>query len=448
MSQRELQQALDALKQGRPDVSARILKILLRDGELDPPLQAIAYLALARTTGDLHQQIDYLQRAKGLDPLNQRVIRDLADALARQVDEATGTQPAIQRTGDTGIFQRTQPTGDTGIFQRTQPTGDTGILPRRGDTGIFQRTGDHTPTPAPVSLSDSARFARLNATPVWNESSAGYQAPPNAPAAAQSPLVLEVQRSVGIRAGRPNARVGSGVFVHQQGIIATTRTLIGDVQELEVSLLTGHRLTGKVLRSFPKYDLAFIHVPVQVQLPALTNVPFLNEDTPLVITPHQSSPIRTLRRATPQAHAPYWFPTELKHLPDGGGAPVFNLHTNALVGIITTNRGRQDGFYVGLHVVYVQDLLMRTIASLSQHPSGTSSYCPACGMNSNAQLFNAHYCPACGAVLPYAQYRFRAPIPAASALYGEHHAPCPHCQATTGFDARNRCLRCGKAARI
>jgi hypothetical protein len=63
-------------------------------------------------------------------------------------------------------------------------------------------------------------------------------------------------------------------------------------------------------------------------------------------------------------------------------------------------------------------------------------------------MFNAHYCPACGAVLPYAQYRFRAPMPAAAALYGEHHAPCPHCRATTGFDKNNRCLRCGKAARI
>src|SRR5690606_4284328 len=63
----------------------------------------------------------------------------------------------------------------------------------------------------------------------------------------------EAQRSVGI-VGGPNGK-GSGLFVTRDGLIATTRYVVGSEESLTIQLASGQTLAGRVLRAFPQFDL-------------------------------------------------------------------------------------------------------------------------------------------------------------------------------------------------
>lgn len=256
------------------------------------------------------------------------------------------------------------------------------------------------------------------------------------------PIILrEIQRSVGI-VGGPNGQ-GTGFFVTSNGIIATTRYIIGGEEQVEVQLLDGRPLVGHVVRSFPELDLAFVQTNVQLErLMTPTRNPSIPDNTPLIAIAHPNKGLRSSKRATRQVTAPHWFPTLINHLQDSGGNPIFTEgQEHVLVGMLTKNLARSNGYMYGLHIMKIREMLQVYGRELQER--GQSSYCFKCGAISHAPQFGGFYCERCGSTLSYAMNITRYPQPNLVGLYGENdNRPCPNCDSTVGFH-KGLCLRCG-----
>ncbi|MCS6837021.1 MAG: trypsin-like peptidase domain-containing protein [Anaerolineae bacterium] len=425
MTWHDIEQATQALQQNYPQVASRIFRILLRDGELNAQQQAVAYMGLAKTVIDPAQQLAYLQRAASLDPQNEEINRALSDLMSRQLSDSqpvtTANRPVTKPLSDStrGLPSfAPDPLNDTSL--KLKPVD--GRLPV---PPIDVRTGaifPNDPTPVPVSYPPNPLPHQRGTT-----NSLPY-------------VVEHVQRSVGILGGKQSP--GTGFFISSDGLIVTTHFVVGSAMRVEVALLDGQRLSGQVVRAFPDYDLALVRVHARVNsLPRFSNVAYLAENTPLLVASHQQDVLRTVCRPTRDAMSPKWFPTELNYLLDFGGAPIIDLNTQQVVGMMTRNAPRRDGFFVGLHMAVILQLAYRYVEQ-AQALVGHETYCPSCGAVSSASVYNAHYCPTCGAVYPYAQQRLRTPLNL-SAFYDENAAPCSFCQSRVGT-YQNRCLRCGK----
>jgi hypothetical protein len=264
-----------------------------------------------------------------------------------------------------------------------------------------------------------------------------------APSQAASIQIQTVQNSVGI-IDVPGGR-GSGFFVSQNGLIATTRTLVGSDERVTVMLADGRQLEGRVVRSFPLLDLALVQVNAGVQqlLPIASSLA-IEDDTPLIAVVHPDSGIRASKRSTRHATAPYWIPTLFKEMPDGGGNPIFNAQ-NRLVGMLTRNALRTTPYLYGLHIHQIMESVEQYGQELQQVSGRNSVYCYTCGNISLAPAYGGSYCEVCGTTLPYAAEIQRRPDPATAALYSNpNSSPCPNCGVQAGF-YRNACLRCGYA---
>lgn len=238
---------------------------------------------------------------------------------------------------------------------------------------------------------------------------------------------------------------GSGFFVGQNGVIATTRSVVGSEQNVTVELETQRQLRGRVIRAHPEMDLAFVHVeqPVSDLLP-VTPFPDIAPDTTLRAISYNTQTIVGHRRDTSRALQPHWFPTDIAliQLPDAGGCPIFG-EQNYLVGMLTRNISSSSAYVFGLHIATIRrtyELYLRDTQNAAHE------YCVACGFISRAAAAGGYYCEHCGAAMP--RYRGpasrRVPLPQTSAFY-EEDAPsaCPVCRSRAGFH-NGVCLRCGQ----
>lgn len=129
--------------------------------------------------------------------------------------------------------------------------------------------------------------------------------------AGQPPLdVGSVQHVVAVSGG-PNG-AGAGCIVHPQGIIATTRHVVGMNLQVDVFLSGGQGLQGVVLRSYPLYDLAFVRVNAYArQVVSAANPDSLTENAPLTVLDHRGQALRATLLLRREVIAPHWFPTTL-----------------------------------------------------------------------------------------------------------------------------------------
>jgi hypothetical protein len=380
MSSRDLNQGIEAIRQGNTAEGARLLRIALKGQDADAlpaSTRAVGYVWLAETQDDLQFKIECYQQALQIDPSNM-VIRQRLDALLAQ----TGTQPSPRSTQGT------------------------------------MQAGNTPPAQAPPLQ------------------------PPQQPARNNSGQnVATMQRSVGIIGG-PNG-AGSGFFISRHGIVATTRYVVGDSRELDIALSDSQVLHGQVVRAFPPLDLAFVRVDAQVsRLPIFANTSSIQANAQLVALVHPGKGMKTTRRATEHQSAPYWFPTFMNNIPDAGGNPVYELQNNTLVGMMTRNKRLTNGFYSGLHIAKIHESLQQYLRE-AQSIGKQAAYCVRCGALSQAAAYGGFYCEHCGGVLPYAEGQARHPQTQLVQLYGEgQQTPCPSCSATVGYHD-NVCLRCG-----
>ncbi len=260
--------------------------------------------------------------------------------------------------------------------------------------------------------------------------------------AGQPPLDVGNVLHVVAVSGGPNG-VGAGCIVHPQGIIATTRHVIGMNMLIDIFLSGGQGLQGVVLRSYPLYDLAFVRVNAYArQVVPAANPDSLTENAPLTVLDHRGQALRATLLPRREVIAPHWFPTTLERLPDAGGNPIYDA-AGQWCGLLTDNTFRGGPKRFGLHAAAILTLLGQYATELQQLAPHVPAYCPACGSSSRALIYGGFYCETCGSVLP--QYAQKPRYPQANAntllLYNETHPPCQRCGAQVGM-YRGKCLRC------
>lgn len=232
---------------------------------------------------------------------------------------------------------------------------------------------------------------------------------------------------------------GTGFFVLAEGVLATTRHVVGGLERVTVGLLNGRQLNGEVIRAFPSLDLAFIRIEHAAPgLLPVTPQPRVPPETPLFLFHYTGELLQAAQRPTTRTLPAQWIPTTFDHMQDAGGGPLFD-GSGQLVGMITGNTGRTSGYLYGLHIAVIR----ASFEAVYQELRGNQRfYCPSCGALSAAGGAGMAYCELCGAVLPQSRHITRYPQPRAGAFYDANGAPCSTCGSAVGFH-QNHCLRCG-----
>lgn len=263
---------------------------------------------------------------------------------------------------------------------------------------------------------------------------------PLVPTADQQPMTASYH-IVGILGG-PNGP-GSGFFAARNGIIATTRYVVGGLENLTVELESRRQLPGRVVRSFPDMDIAFVYTeqPVNDLLPA-SPFPTIADNTPLTGVAHGGQMVNGKKRETSRTMAAHWFPTDIDFLPDAGGCPVFD-ERHYLVGMLTRNDTPSAAYVHGVYITAIMRCLDTFFQEMQTYRDRI--YCPSCGGVSRAAAAGGFYCELCGTTMPFAENIRRIPTPQSAMYYQENHpAACTNCGARVGFHD-GLCLRCGIA---
>lgn len=396
---RSIEQGIAAIQQGNLDEGARLIRIALKSQEIQGSVRATAYLWLAETVQDPQGKIECYNQALAVDPNNQHARQRIAQLLSTGLpsSQATPQQPAQPQPG----YSAQQPAQPT-IQQQ-------GFVP--------QYPAQQNPVPGMQSTQQA-------------QPSYGQQPRHN-------PNTL--YRTVGIYEG-PNGP-GTGIIITREGLVATTRFVVGGEQHVTVELEAGNRFAGQVVRAFPQIDLAFVHTGLSVnQLLPAAPTPVIMDNTPLVAVAHNGQVMQGQKRATKSQIKPEWFPTTIADMADAGGNPVFD-NRNMLVGMLTNNANRSSAYVFGLNINVVY---RHAEQYMQEMQTGVKVvYCPHCGHLSRAGGAGAFYCEVCGGTLPAAQNVARYQMPHMAAYYNENsHRACPRCKARVGY-YDSKCLRCG-----
>lgn len=392
-SSRSLSRAISAIEDGNLEEAALLLNFMLQDDDLPNSMRAVVYITLARTTSDRREQLKCYADALDADPNNE-----------------------IAQRGFLALNQSTRPTPPTVQRDEAELTA-TQTPPRL-----------HEPPPTPTR-----RRTAPPPPPNLPQSQPGIPAPQEAATANY--------RIVGVLDG-PNGP-GTGFFITRGGIIVTTRHVVGGEARLSIELEADHRIEGRVMRSFPEMDIAFVHVSQSVNdLMPFSSMPGIDDDMQLQGVAYGSRVVRGAKRMTNRALAPHWFPTNIVDLPDEGGIPVFD-DRRFLVGMLTKNISNNAAYVFGVHIGAIERCL--NLLTEEMRTEANRIYCPNCGHVSQAGGSNAPYCEYCGGKLNPKQTQRQIFNPAVAHFYNEN-APMicnnPQCRARVGLH-KGRCLRCG-----
>ena len=389
---RSMEQGIDAIRQGNKEEGALLLKFALRQPELQGSLRATAYLWLAETTADIGEKRAYYREALDADPNNEEIKKRLALIMSMDLPPMDTTQtnaPIVAPPSTPAVAADPPPPPPMDI--------------QRGDTGNY----------------------------------AAQQAP------TVNRRIDSFVRTVGVLGGP--AGLGTGFFLTNEGLVATTRHVVGGMEKVTIELEAGFRVPGQVRRSYSEYDLAFIETGLSVrQLLPFAPDPVVPDSTPLTAISHTGRVMNGQRRPTVDNLSPDWFPTTIPHGPDSGGNPVFD-NRNMMVGMLTRNANRHSNYFYALNMQTISRCLHSYLHEARDGMQRT--YCPDCGYLSQAGVYGGFYCEICGSVLPdkVNEKRFPVSLPRVEALYGENmHRPCPTCGARVGY-YEGHCLRCGES---
>ncbi|MGB1286751.1 MAG: hypothetical protein ACPG7F_09485, partial [Aggregatilineales bacterium] len=433
MAMSNLQNGIESVQQGNHAEGARLLKFALKNAQLDPRMQATALMWLAETKSDPAFKLECYQKASQIDPTNATVNERLSAMLNQQLPPAAAPQmnpnqgqPPYQNpqypAGDSGQYfvqnplpQQPAPnnypvTGDSGQYfvqnpmpqhppQANYPVNQPSVNNPYPQNDYEYPYGAQQQPPAAYPPVQPARgtgaYPAVNPQQNMNELAQSHHAAPTQFQPNTAMHIQGAQRSVGI-VDAVNGRA-SGFFVTRNGLIVTSRFAIGGIEELTIELASREYLYGIVVRAFPEYDLALIQVNATVsQLMPVTPTPVLPENAELVAIVHPGQSIRSSRRITRHETAPYWFPTTTNKAIDAGGNPIYS--GNTLVGMLTQNASRSNGYFYGLHIAKIYECVEHYTQEAAQLAAMQTIYCRHCGIISRAKNFAGYYCEHCGAV--------------------------------------------------
>ena len=406
---RTLQQGIAAIQAGNVTEGARLVRLALRDSTLSREGQALGNIWLAEVATSKEEKLKFYNRALEVDPTN---------TFAQQHSARLLTPP-----------ESAPPPPPT--LPETPPNSPPPSPVYRPENIVMQNVGP-TPPPPPTlpqqRIPEVPSMSTSQVIPITN-----FEEP------AQN--LATTSQIVGI-AGGPNGP-GSGFFVARDGIIATTRFVVGGLDYVTVQFENGQEQTGRVVRSFPDMDVAFVHIDQRAdQLLPVSPFPNIPENTALTILCHQGLTVSGMRRETGRMMAPQWFPTDIVQVPDAGGGPVFDEH-HYVVGMITRNISSNAAYVYGIHIAAIRRCLEIFIGEM--RTSTNRVYCQSCGHVSEAAARGGYYCDNCGSTMPFALNTTRVRTPQIAALYEENEPrACSNCGARVGY-FQGQCLRCGAA---
>lgn len=475
-SHKMLQQAIELMQAGKTEAGARMLQVVIKDQDLSHQFRATAYAWLAESQDDLNFKINCLNRALDSDPTNQQIQDRLNGLLAVQppkpnqvVQRPPAPQNPVTNMGGfdlpNAVLPDSQPIdvikpsmSDSQPMQPVNfnppsdpwqmpphntgnpptppndPRQSTGQYPQTQPPNAGRATGSYPITNMPNNLSDSQ--------PSYPSSLPNQPGMPPTQQQARHRL-QQTPRVVGIQQG-PNG-TGSGVFVTTDGIVATTRYVVGGSEELVITLDTGQEMPAQVVRTYPEFDLALIQVNVVMDRAwPPSQVPAVPDNEAFTIMSFNGTSLRGYKRKSKNQIANHWIQTSIDstQVPDAGGTAIFDSN-NYLLGILTRNNSRETGLTYGLHISHIIACVNQYIHDRQQNPN--AGYCVSCGNMTHAQDYGGYYCETCGTVLPGFEdiKRQQVSTPQLLHVYGENlHRACPNCSAKAGF-YNGKCLRCG-----
>lgn len=400
-----MQKGITAIQQGNLQEGGRLLRIAMKHEDLKGDLRATALTWLAETKFSREEKLACYQEALQNDPNNENARRRMAALLEQSL-------PPMPTPPVEALPERPKAPAPSGLGggSAVQP----GAPPKPNTVPTGQETPLYGMPAAPVP-------ARRTVQPAQPATSTFY-------------------RAVGVIDG-PNGP-GTAFFITREGLLATTRLVVGGLEHVTIELAPERRIPGQVTRAYPEFDLAFIETGVQLsQLLPMTPRPLLTESAPLSAIDYTGRVTAGQRRATKEAARPDWFPTTITQLTDVGGSPIFDQQ-HFLVGMLTRNTNRVSAHVYGLHIATIFRCLEGYLQEINEAQQRV--YCPACGHLSRAGTVGGHYCEMCGSVLPASAGipRFPVPKPQVDVLYGENiHRPCKSCGSRVGY-YNGHCLRC------
>ncbi|GAB4529118.1 MAG: hypothetical protein OHK0046_48710 [Anaerolineae bacterium] len=414
MSQQIVEQGIRAIQQGNVVEGARLLKIALRSVDVQGNWRAMALVWLAEVTPDKQERMSYYNQALAAEPNNQYALAGKSKLLMEDFPSNTPPAPA-----PTPPAPRTPP-------PQTPPPGRSAPPPFPADTaGELTRIG-------PAVTSDSSQNTPY-VGPFVNT-----VIPTGTPPAGFTPTNM-LYRTVGISGGANSP--GTGFFITQDGLVATTRFVVGGEESVIVNLEPGRDVPGQVVRTFSNLDLALIHTGMMLnQLLPTDQSGLVPENAVLMAVAHNGQVMSGYRRLTESLIKQEWFPTTISQVADSGGNPVFN-DRSLLIGMLTHNANRTSPFVYAL----TMSAIYRAVGQYLQENSMAQRhlYCPNCGARSRAGGAGAFYCETCGGLLPHARRMARYQLPQFAGFYDQNsHTACPNCGTRVGF-YRDVCLRCG-----
>ncbi len=440
---------------------ARMLKSALSSPQIQGAMRAMTLLWLAETVNDPQRKLHYYDEALSADPGNTHAAERKSRLLAANLPPASPpsstppggmppygnqqTQPS-QPYSNPGTPPGGTPAYGAGPTQPNQPYTNPGTPPGgtpaygAGPTQPNQPYIINPGTPPGGTPAYGAGPTQPN-QPYINPSTppGGTPATPYPDYQQQTPAY----RTVGVYNG-PNGR-GTGMFVTQDGIVATTRHVVGGEEVVMVELEPGRNVPSRVIRAYPAYDLAFIYTGVQVsQLLPVEQNPVIPENAILMAIAHSGQVMSGQRRATQSVIKQEWFPTTIAQMADAGGNPVFN-DRNMLIGMLTANANRTSPYVYALTIGTIYRYLGQFLQEASRGEKQV--YCGHCGHRSRAGAAGAFYCELCGSTFPTAQNIRRYQLPQMMPFYENNNNPaCVTCGSRIG-SYNNTCLRCGQPAR-
>lgn len=380
---RSMEQGIQAIREGKRQEGARLLKIALKSPDLKGSMRATAYLWLAETKDSPQAKVQCYRDGLEADPDHKALNKRMAAFYSEDLPSESTTRQVVPPT-------------------------------------------EVPPAPPPAT---AAVYNPMPATPPTNVDNGAQE-------------LKNFYRTVGILGG-PNG-AGTGFFVHKDGIIATTRFVVGGSTEITVELEPQFRVRGEVVMSFPEIDVALVKTNLTVnQLLPFSKQPRIPDNAPLTAVSYNGRVMSGQSRPTQSRIRPEWFTTTINVTADAGGNPVFDGY-NSVVGMLTRNTNRTSPYFFGALI----DPILRFVYRYEHEARDPQSvsYCPSCGALSRAGKLGGYYCETCGSLLPEKDNVRRFPIssPQLEAVYGENiHRPCPHCQVRVGYFDDGRCLRCG-----
>ena len=260
----------------------------------------------------------------------------------------------------------------------------------------------------------------------------------------ENPLSLsKAPPVVGVSGGANGT--GSGVFVSNHGLIATSSYVTGSRAELTIVIDADHEVNGRAVRRYPQYDLALIETNVILEE--------IGSAAPSAIVTHgevifamgiTGSKLRGQILAGGN-QSNHWLATSFQpaRMLNSGGNPIYDARGN-LLGLLTRNIDHKSGALLALSIAQVTRLTAEALQARRLQPA--AECCNCCGCMTRAGQYGGRYCETCGAILSELDRSTLIPPDMAqlAQLYdGDESRPCPNCAALVGYYA-GRCLRCGR----